>query len=140
MQRRLLHCGQIIHYFHPLKNIVGRDFLPRGTGIVTRRPLVLQLIHRPATPPQPNGLSCTFQNETRAFFDLKNYLSKHNSQAQTSKPTKRNGENSCISLARNSMTSTKFVQRSSVTQRQKQAVTLVFPHSPSTYAYSRPTC
>ncbi|KNZ75504.1 Vacuolar protein sorting-associated protein 1 [Termitomyces sp. J132] len=31
-----------------LENIVGRDFLPRGTGIVTRRPLVLQLIHRPA--------------------------------------------------------------------------------------------
>ncbi|TIB18422.1 hypothetical protein E3P92_00635 [Wallemia ichthyophaga] len=32
-----------------LENIVGRDFLPRGTGIVTRRPLILQLIHRPAT-------------------------------------------------------------------------------------------
>ena len=29
-----------------VKNIVGRDFLPRGTGIVTRRPLVLQLINR----------------------------------------------------------------------------------------------
>ncbi|RCK55560.1 Dynamin-related protein DNM1 [Candida viswanathii] len=28
-----------------LENIVGRDFLPRGTGIVTRRPLVLQLIN-----------------------------------------------------------------------------------------------
>ncbi|KAH7927062.1 VpsA protein [Leucogyrophana mollusca] len=40
-----------------LENIVGRDFLPRGTGIVTRRPLVLQLIHRPATPAQPNGTS-----------------------------------------------------------------------------------
>jgi hypothetical protein len=26
-----------------LENIVGRDFLPRGTGICTRRPLVLQL-------------------------------------------------------------------------------------------------
>ena len=26
-----------------LENIVGRDFLPRGSGIVTRRPLVLQL-------------------------------------------------------------------------------------------------
>ncbi|EKM83105.1 hypothetical protein AGABI1DRAFT_111610 [Agaricus bisporus var. burnettii JB137-S8] len=41
-----------------LENIVGRDFLPRGTGIVTRRPLVLQLINRPAgTPggPQING-------------------------------------------------------------------------------------
>eukprot|EP00834_Sanchytrium_tribonematis_P005597 NODE_350_length_8989_cov_0.477684.p1 type:complete len:551 gc:universal NODE_350_length_8989_cov_0.477684:1205-2857(+) len=30
-----------------LENIVGRDFLPRGSGIVTRRPLVLQLIHHP---------------------------------------------------------------------------------------------
>ncbi|KAK7035782.1 vacuolar protein sorting-associated protein 1 [Favolaschia claudopus] len=49
-----------------LENIVGRDFLPRGSGIVTRRPLVLQLINRPATSaasapatngatPQPNG-------------------------------------------------------------------------------------
>ena len=28
-----------------LENIVGRDFLPRGTGIVTRRPLILQLVH-----------------------------------------------------------------------------------------------
>ncbi|BEJ13643.1 hypothetical protein CspHIS471_0308170 [Cutaneotrichosporon sp. HIS471] len=28
-----------------LETIVGRDFLPRGSGIVTRRPLVLQLIH-----------------------------------------------------------------------------------------------
>ena len=28
-----------------LENIVGRDFLPRGSGIVTRRPLILQLVH-----------------------------------------------------------------------------------------------
>ncbi|XP_021341772.1 dynamin-1-like isoform X3 [Mizuhopecten yessoensis] len=28
-----------------LENFVGRDFLPRGNGIVTRRPLVLQLIN-----------------------------------------------------------------------------------------------
>ncbi|KAJ0114955.1 hypothetical protein N8I77_009516 [Diaporthe amygdali] len=39
-----------------LENIVGRDFLPRGSGIVTRRPLVLQLINRPATA-QTNGES-----------------------------------------------------------------------------------
>ncbi|KFH47343.1 Vacuolar protein sorting-associated protein-like protein [Hapsidospora chrysogenum ATCC 11550] len=36
-----------------LENIVGRDFLPRGAGICTRRPLVLQLINRPA---QANGV------------------------------------------------------------------------------------
>ncbi|MBN3317453.1 DNM1L protein, partial [Atractosteus spatula] len=28
-----------------LESIVGRDFLPRGSGIVTRRPLVLQLVN-----------------------------------------------------------------------------------------------
>ncbi|KAM0705529.1 hypothetical protein Q7P35_006888 [Cladosporium inversicolor] len=32
-----------------LENIVGKDFLPRGSGIVTRRPLVLQLINIPST-------------------------------------------------------------------------------------------
>ncbi|EAQ85929.1 conserved hypothetical protein [Chaetomium globosum CBS 148.51] len=37
-----------------LENIVGRDFLPRGSGIVTRRPLVLQLINRPGQP-ETNG-------------------------------------------------------------------------------------
>lgn len=31
----------------PPFSIVGKDFLPRGSGIVTRRPLVLQLIHTP---------------------------------------------------------------------------------------------
>ncbi|XP_021963357.1 dynamin isoform X3 [Folsomia candida] len=30
-----------------LENFVGRDFLPRGNGIVTRRPLILQLINSP---------------------------------------------------------------------------------------------
>jgi dynamin 1-like protein len=31
-----------------LENVVGRDFLPRGSGIVTRRPLILQLINIPS--------------------------------------------------------------------------------------------
>ncbi|KAL5350529.1 vacuolar protein sorting-associated protein 1 [Pseudogymnoascus australis] len=39
-----------------LENIVGRDFLPRGTGIVTRRPLVLQLINR-QPPGTTNGVT-----------------------------------------------------------------------------------
>lgn len=30
-----------------IESLVGRSFLPRGTGIVTRRPLVLQLIYAP---------------------------------------------------------------------------------------------
>lgn len=41
-----------------LENIVGRDFLPRGTGIVTRRPLVLQLTNRKSgnSPSLPDGV------------------------------------------------------------------------------------
>lgn len=39
-----------------LENIVGRDFLPRGTGIVTRRPLILQLINKRSTPPSSSDL------------------------------------------------------------------------------------
>ncbi|GFZ42711.1 Vacuolar protein sorting-associated protein 1 [Saitozyma sp. JCM 24511] len=48
-----------------LENIVGRDFLPRGTGIVTRRPLVLQLINRPATA-KPNGTASDKPEEAMA--------------------------------------------------------------------------
>ncbi|KAI1485184.1 vacuolar sorting protein 1 [Biscogniauxia mediterranea] len=44
-----------------LENIVGRDFLPRGSGIVTRRPLVLQLINRPA---QSNGVNDDVDSST----------------------------------------------------------------------------
>ncbi|KAK4104934.1 hypothetical protein N658DRAFT_418039 [Parathielavia hyrcaniae] len=46
-----------------LENIVGRDFLPRGSGIVTRRPLVLQLINRPGQP-QTNGLEKEIADST----------------------------------------------------------------------------
>ncbi|KAF5122098.1 Dynamin-related protein DNM1 [Metarhizium anisopliae] len=37
-----------------LENIVGRDFLPRGSGIVTRRPLILQLINVPEDDSAPD--------------------------------------------------------------------------------------
>lgn len=55
-----------------LENIVGRDFLPRGTGIVTRRPLVLQLINRPASGASPND------NKEESELDL--YTEVHLSQ------------------------------------------------------------
>jgi dynamin 1-like protein len=38
-----------------LENIVGRDFLPRGSGIVTRRPLILQLINLPSDRETEDG-------------------------------------------------------------------------------------
>ncbi|XP_077571436.1 dynamin-1-like protein isoform X1 [Stigmatopora nigra] len=50
-----------------LESLVGRDFLPRGSGIVTRRPLVLQLVN--VAPPEErlktengNGVKQTAQN------------------------------------------------------------------------------
>ncbi|CAF0777886.1 unnamed protein product [Didymodactylos carnosus] len=38
-----------------LENLVGRDFLPRGAGIVTRRPLTLQLVY---TLPEDKEMQC----------------------------------------------------------------------------------
>lgn len=31
-----------------LESVVGLDFLPRGSGVVTRRPLELRLVHTPS--------------------------------------------------------------------------------------------
>ena len=44
---------ECIYNPNPFYSIVGRDFLPRGSGIVTRRPLVLQLVHTPVPDPAP---------------------------------------------------------------------------------------
>ena len=41
---------------------VGRDFLPRGSDIVTRRPLVLQLIKVPATGAGSTAPSSSFSS------------------------------------------------------------------------------
>ncbi|KAK8951940.1 Dynamin-related protein 3A [Platanthera zijinensis] len=38
-----------------LEALVGRDFLPRGSDICTRRPLVLQLVYFPRRPDAPAG-------------------------------------------------------------------------------------
>ncbi|TNY17908.1 P-loop containing nucleoside triphosphate hydrolase protein [Rhodotorula diobovata] len=37
-----------------LEAIVGREFLPKGDNMVTRRPIELTLIHTPATPSNPH--------------------------------------------------------------------------------------
>lgn len=48
--------GFKFNIFSAFHSIVGRDFLPRGQGIVTRRPLVLQLLHTPIpAEPSPNA-------------------------------------------------------------------------------------
>jgi dynamin 1-like protein len=42
-----------------LETIVQKDFLPRGNGVVTRRPLVLQLVntHQTGAPQPPSSVS-----------------------------------------------------------------------------------
>ncbi|KAH8905349.1 hypothetical protein BR93DRAFT_929593 [Coniochaeta sp. PMI_546] len=51
-----------------LENIVGRDFLPRGSGIVTRRPLILQLINVPQSEAE-DTLDAGYRNPTAAARD-----------------------------------------------------------------------
>jgi hypothetical protein len=51
-----------------LEGLVGRDFLPRGTGIVTRRPLILQLIQitkddKEARTLDTGGINVSFKQE-----------------------------------------------------------------------------
>jgi dynamin 1-like protein len=45
-----------------LENIVGRDFLPRGSGIVTRRPLILQLINVPDDESLPDPVDDPYKS------------------------------------------------------------------------------
>ncbi|XP_046871923.1 dynamin-1-like protein isoform X2 [Hypomesus transpacificus] len=57
-----------------LESLVGRDFLPRGSGIVTRRPLVLQLINIPpleARQSLENGIKA---EEWGTFLHCKNEI------------------------------------------------------------------
>jgi dynamin 1-like protein len=70
-----------------LETIVGRDFLPRGSGIVTRRPLVLQLIHTPSrasgtgnkvglSPTTSTSTSASVRRSPRMGLDDEGYLPK----------------------------------------------------------------
>ncbi|KAH3731783.1 dynamin GTPase [Pelomyxa schiedti] len=49
-----------------LENVVGRDFLPRGSGIVTRRPLVLRLrnVSKGTKPYSTSGIPTMAQSRT----------------------------------------------------------------------------
>jgi dynamin 1-like protein len=86
-------CGKL----SVLENIVGKDFLPRGTGIVTRRPLVLQLIHvNPDDIPEPPLLLLLLlpsprkgkkrQSETDDV-NLEEHLRRHANGGRTEKQT-----------------------------------------------------
>jgi GTP-binding protein EngB required for normal cell division len=53
-----------------LESFVGRDFLPRGAGIVTRRPLVLQLVHTPVEADRPEEWGEFLHKPGRRFTDF----------------------------------------------------------------------
>ncbi|PPQ70239.1 hypothetical protein CVT26_014486 [Gymnopilus dilepis] len=57
-----------------LETIVGRDFLPRGQGIVTRRPLVLQLINTP----EPSESSPNTYREWGQFLHIDKKFTEFN--------------------------------------------------------------
>uniref|UniRef100_A0A7N8XSA2 dynamin GTPase n=1 Tax=Mastacembelus armatus TaxID=205130 RepID=A0A7N8XSA2_9TELE len=58
-----------------LESLVGRDILPRGTGIVTRRPLILQLVFKKIT-----CLNVTITNILYFFFIFLYYINNLNPQ------------------------------------------------------------
>lgn len=54
-----------------LEAVVGRDFLPRGTGIVTRRPLVLNLVH--VDDPKAQEYGEFMHRQGQKIFDFGTY-------------------------------------------------------------------
>ncbi|MCP8717461.1 MAG: dynamin family protein [Asgard group archaeon] len=84
-----------------LENIVGKDFLPRGTGIVTRRPLVLQLINVnendpivTKVPPKPPAQEDQSYSDSLEEINLEDHLRKMNggSSTKNKKPPAEWGE------------------------------------------------
>jgi GTPase SAR1 family protein len=65
-----------------LEAICGRDFLPRGTGIVTRRPLILQLLNKKAssTGPKEWGEFLHIPGQKFDFNDISAEIKKRNNQ------------------------------------------------------------
>ncbi|KDD74598.1 dynamin, partial [Helicosporidium sp. ATCC 50920] len=53
-----------------LESLVGRDFLPRGCNVVTRRPLILQLVRVPAVGEADEGGSRSSLQEWGEFLHL----------------------------------------------------------------------
>lgn len=69
------------------ENTVGKDFLPRGTGIVTRRPLILQLVNIPSNE-QPQRTTQTSDYSTPSSFEFGGVIaSEVQPHTRTSKPT-----------------------------------------------------
>ncbi|XP_062338984.1 dynamin-1-like protein isoform X1 [Osmerus eperlanus] len=57
-----------------LESLVGRDLLPRGTGVVTRRPLILQLVHVDPGDVRKSDENGTEGEEWGKFLHTKNKI------------------------------------------------------------------
>ncbi|XP_058873121.1 dynamin-1-like protein [Acipenser ruthenus] len=57
-----------------LESLVGQDFLPRGSGVVTRRPLVLQLVNVPPAAERSRGENGIEAEEWGTFLHIKNKI------------------------------------------------------------------
>ncbi|KAI6234566.1 Dynamin central region family protein [Aphelenchoides fujianensis] len=55
-----------------IEGIVGRDFLPRGTGIVTRRPLLLHLVHVPLDDARRRAVDVPKKDDWAVFEHKRN--------------------------------------------------------------------
>jgi len=112
-----------------LEAVVGRSFLPRGTGIVTRRPLVLQLFNTSSGDDAKDGGEEDQDgntshdvgddnyedNETKADHrvprDSAAIEKKNQNKYPPPTPKGKNGENSSISLANDTTTSPKSAMK-----------------------------
>merc|ERR1712216_1092077 len=66
-----------------LEAVVRKDFLPRGSGIVTRRPLLLQLVN-----PHTTEWEETFDDETGDIV----WMNKNTGETRTTPPPKGKSE------------------------------------------------
>ncbi|EGG12290.1 uncharacterized protein MELLADRAFT_41749 [Melampsora larici-populina 98AG31] len=80
-----------------LETIVGRDFLPRGSGIVTRRPLVLQLIH--INSPSSSPVEYTPQQSSSSAVEYGEFLHLPNRRFTEFADIKKEIENETLRVA-----------------------------------------
>ena len=59
-----------------LEQVVGMNFLPRGSGVVTRRPLELRLEHNPDQNAKPYGVFLKELDKNEKVFDFKKICEK----------------------------------------------------------------
>ncbi|KAI9297897.1 hypothetical protein K502DRAFT_287278 [Neoconidiobolus thromboides FSU 785] len=67
-----------------LEAIVGREFLPKGTNMVTRRPIELTLVHSPELNEEYGVISQVGKTKFHDFEDIKKHLTKLNMEVSSS--------------------------------------------------------